>query len=242
VIDKKKIARTSLGQALMVSLFTGYLKLVYATLRWTREGEDRAEAVWAAGKAGQGAILCLWHKTIPLSPNAWPKAKATQEMRVLISQSSDGEFIAQAMERFDLFAIRGSSKKKTDPSKNKNGELAFREMIAWVKQGGAVAITPDGPRGPAEVMQPGIAALARMTGAPALLCGIAARPCVRLKTWDGTLVPLPFSRAAMVWDAPPPAERNADPDALIADWSARLAAASMRAEALVGHDSAPERD
>jgi lysophospholipid acyltransferase (LPLAT)-like uncharacterized protein len=106
-------------------------------------------------------------------------------------------------------------------------------MIAWVKGGGAVAITPDGPRGPAEVMQPGVAALARMTGAPPLMVGLAARPCIRLGTWDQTIVPLPFSRAAMVWDAPPPAGRDADPEALIADWTARLQAVSARAEAIL---------
>jgi lysophospholipid acyltransferase (LPLAT)-like uncharacterized protein len=233
MIDKKKIVRASVVQALLATVFTAYLKLVFATLRWTREGEDRAEAVWAAGGAGEGAILCLWHKTIPLAANAWPRKRASQEMRVLISQSSDGEFIAQAMEKLGFLSIRGSSKKRTDPSKNKNGEVAFREMIAWVKRGGAVAITPDGPRGPAEVMQPGVAALARMTGVPALLVGIACEPCLRLGTWDRTLVPLPFARAAMVWDAPPRASRDADPEALIADWTARLHAASARAEALL---------
>lgn len=232
-IDGKKIARTSFGQALMVNLFTAYLKLVFATLRWTREGEDKAEAVWNDADSGRGAILCLWHKAIPISPHAWPKGRARPEMRVLISQSADGEFIAQAMEKFELYAIRGSSKKKSDPGKNKNGEVAFREMIAWVKGGGAVAITPDGPRGPAEVMQPGVAALARMTGAPPLLVGLAARPCIRLGTWDRTIVPLPFSRAAIVWDAPPPATRESDPDALLADWSARLSAVSARAEAVL---------
>jgi lysophospholipid acyltransferase (LPLAT)-like uncharacterized protein len=47
-------------------------------------------------------------------------------------------------------------------------------MVKWVKDGGAMAITPDGPRGPVEVMQKGAIALARVTGAPVLFVGVAA--------------------------------------------------------------------
>lgn len=234
MIDKKKIARAGAVQVILASVFTAYLKLVYATLRWTREGEAQAEVVWAEGaSSGVGAILCLWHARIPLSAPTWPRGRATQEMRALISRSADGEFIALVMDRLGFPAIRGSSKKRTDPNKNKNGEAAFREMIAWVKGGGAVAVTPDGPRGPAEVMQPGAVALARITGAPVLMVGIASSPCIRLGSWDRTVVPLPFSRGAMVWDGPLQADREADPEALLADWSARLSAVTARAEALL---------
>jgi lysophospholipid acyltransferase (LPLAT)-like uncharacterized protein len=229
-IIRKKIARTSLAQSLLTAVFTGYLQLVYATLRWTREGEEKAEAVWATQG---GAILCLWHARIPLSPNTWPKGRATQPMRALISRSADGEFIALVMEKLGFPAIRGSSKKQSDPNKNKHGEVAFREMIAWVKDGGAVAITPDGPRGPAETMQLGTAALARITGAPALMVGIAAKPCFRLGSWDQTVVPLPFGRAAMVWDGPLTAGRGDTPEAIVEDWQARLRAVTARAEALL---------
>jgi lysophospholipid acyltransferase (LPLAT)-like uncharacterized protein len=229
----KKITRTSLVQSLLVGLFSGYLKLVYATLRWTREGQDMADALWAQPAAPDaGVILCIWHKLIPLSPNAWPQRTATRPMRVLISQSSDGEFIARCMENFGLPSIRGSSKKQSDPNKNKNGEVAFREMIGWVKGGGAMSVTPDGPRGPAEVMQAGAVALARITGAPVLLVGLAASRCIRLKTWDRTIIPLPFARAAMVWDQVQ-AGRGDDPEVLVADWAARLSAVTARAEALV---------
>ncbi|OJU11920.1 MAG: hypothetical protein BGN86_13775 [Caulobacterales bacterium 68-7] len=233
MIDKKKIARASAVQSALATVFALYMRFVFATLRWTREGEAAAEEVWA-GEGG--AILCLWHARIPLSPNAWPNdGVKKQPMRALISLSADGEFIAQAMEKLGFPAIRGSSKKASDPGKNKGGEVAFREMIVWVKNGGAVAITPDGPRGPANVMQPGTVGVARMTGVPALMCGIASKPCIRLGTWDQTVIPLPFGRAAMVWDGPLRANRDDDPEALVADWTARLSAVTARAEALVGN-------
>jgi lysophospholipid acyltransferase (LPLAT)-like uncharacterized protein len=217
---------------LFAALFAAYLRLVFATIRWTREGQERAEGVW---QAGGGAILCFWHARIPLAPPSWPNRKGErQEIHALISHSADGEFIARAVEHIGFPAIRGSSKKRHDPAKNKGGEQAFRDMLRWVKAGNAVAITPDGPRGPAERMDKGAPVLAQITGAPVLLVGLASKPCIRVGTWDRTVIPLPFSRGAMVWDGPLTAARNADAEALAAEWAERLSAVTRRAEALVG--------
>ncbi len=214
-------------------LFAAYARATLATLRWTHEGQDIAKAQWARGG---GVILCIWHHTIPLSPATWPARENPQPMRALISRSKDGEFITQVMERLGFGAIRGSSKKLSDAAKNKNGEQAFREMVRWVREGNAVAVTPDGPRGPAMQMQKGVAALARATGAPVLMVGLAAAPAARLNSWDRTLTPLPFSRAAMVWGEVVHAGRGDDADALSEDWSRRMRALDARANILVGND------
>lgn len=220
---------------LLSSLFAGYSKAVYATLRMTEEGREQAEAVWAQGReTGVGAILCFWHSRIPMSPLSWPQAPGhRQDMRALISRSNDGEFIARTVEKLGFPAIRGSSAKKTDLAKNKHGEEAFRDMVRWVKDGGGVAITPDGPRGPAEHMEKGTPSLARVTGAPVIFVGLAAKPCIRLGSWDQTVIPLPFAKAAMVWDGPTGAGRGDDPDQLADEWAARLSAVTRRAEQLV---------
>jgi lysophospholipid acyltransferase (LPLAT)-like uncharacterized protein len=226
---------------LMTNLMSGYLALTYRTLRWTREGQAIPQAVWAeALEARSGAILALWHSRVPVGPTTWPQGADKPEIRVLVSQSRDGEFIARVIAKLGLPSIRGSSLKKTDTAKNKGGEQAFRDMVKWVKDGGAMAITPDGPRGPVEVMQKGAVALARVSGAPVLFVGVAMKPCIRLNTWDRTIIPLPFARAAMVWDGPATAGRDDDPDALAEAWGVRLSAVSRRAEALVGEtDGAP---
>jgi lysophospholipid acyltransferase (LPLAT)-like uncharacterized protein len=217
------------------SIFATYSKLVFHTLRMTREGQEHAETVWAQGReTGSGAILCFWHARIPMSPLTWPQDPSRQDMRALISRSADGEFIAQTVEKLGFPSIRGSSTKKSDPAKNKHGEQAFRDMIKWVKDGGGVAITPDGPRGPAERMEKGTPSLARVTGAPVIFVGLAANPCLRLGSWDRTVIPLPFAKAAMVWSAPTGAGRGDDPDALVDDWAAQLSAVTRRAEAIVG--------
>jgi len=238
-----KPLRSPLIMRLLVRLMSGYLALTYRTLRWTREGQDLAQGVWAQSLAtGEGAILALWHSRVPVGPATWPQGPDKPEIRVLVSQSRDGEFIARVIARLGLPSIRGSSLKKTDTAKNKGGEQAFRDMVKWVKDGGAMAITPDGPRGPVEVLQKGAVALARVSGAPVLFVGVAMQPCIRLGTWDRTIIPLPFARAAMVWDGPVRAGRADDPDVLASDWEARLSAVSRRAEVLVGEmDGAPVR-
>jgi lysophospholipid acyltransferase (LPLAT)-like uncharacterized protein len=219
---------------LLSSIFAGYSKLVFRTLRMTEEGREQAEAVWAQGReTGVGAILCFWHSRIPMSPLSWPQAPGRQDMRALISRSNDGEFIARTVEKLGFPSIRGSSAKKTDLAKNKHGEQAFRDMVKWVKDGGGIAITPDGPRGPAEHMEKGTPSLARVTGAPVIFVGLAAKPCIRLGSWDATMIPLPFAKAAMVWDGPTGAGRGDDVDALVDQWAARLSAVTRRAEALV---------
>lgn len=212
-------------------LFAGYVNLTLATLRWTREGQDIPEALW---RREGGVILCFWHHVIPLGPATWP-APLKPRMRALISQSKDGEFITQVLEHLGFGAIRGSSKKQTDTAKNKNGEQAFREMVRWVRDGNAVAVTPDGPRGPALVMQKGVAALARATGAPVLMVGLAAAPAWRLKSWDRTMTPKPFARAAMVWAGPFHAAREDDADVLTREWEAQLRRLDARANLLVGN-------
>lgn len=226
----KQLVRASWVQQALAAAFSGYLRFVFSTLKWTREGHETAQSAWAKGG---GVILCFWHARIPLSPCSWELEKGAQDMRALISRSADGEFIALTMERIGFPAIRGSRKKLSNPAKEKGGGEALREMVRWVKGGGGVAITPDGPHGPPVVMGEGTPVLAKMTGAPVLLVGLACKPCIRLPSWDQTVLPLPFGRAAMVWDGPLEIGRDEDNALVAADWTARLNAVTDRAEALL---------
>ena len=142
----------------------------------------------------------------------------------------------QAVGRLGIPAIRASSAKKSDPAKAKGGAAAFREILKWLKTGGTAAITPDGPRGPRQEMAEGTPMLAAVSGAPVLLAGLACRPCLRLRTWDAMVVPLPFGRGAMVWDAPLTLDRSeaaAGVEPLRRAWAERLTAVTDRAEALL---------
>lgn len=226
----KSLLRAGWLQSLAAALLAGYLRLALKTIRWRQQDLPIAEAVWDAKGP---VIVCFWHSRISISPACWPLDRA-QEPRALISLSSDGEFIAKAMEKVGFPAIRGSTAKRADQVKVKGGAAAFRDVLRWLKGGGGIAITPDGPRGPAETMTDGPPLLAKVSRAPVLLVGLACRPCLRLSTWDQAIVPLPFGRGAIVWKGPLGADGDSEADRLGEDWAARLSAATAEAEAMLG--------
>jgi hypothetical protein len=222
----KQLFRAGWVQSTLAFILAAYLRATLATIRWRHEGREVAETIW---NAGGPVLVCFWHSRIPLSPACWPLGWA-QEPRAVISLSPDGEFIAKAMERIGFPAIRGSSRKETDPSNDKRGAGATRDILRWLKAGNGVAITPDGPRGPLEDMKEGPPLLARLSKAPVLLVGLASKPCLRLGSWDQAMIPLPFTKGLIVWEGPLGASAQDDLEALRVDWTARLSAVTRLAE------------
>lgn len=229
----KRIIRRPGVQAFLGRVLSAYIRLMLRTIRWRHENLDCIAPTW---EGPGGAIGLLWHGRIPLSlsvaPQWWGK-----RAKVLVSPSVDGEFIAQALSRSNLPSIRASSAKKGDSAKARAVVAAFREAMAWVNQGNGLVITPDGPRGPNERIAPGGIQIAKRTGAPVFLMGIAAAPSVRLDSWDRAMLAAPFGRGSVVWEGPLYVPSDADDgaiEALIDDWSARLSAATRRAEINVG--------
>jgi len=143
------------------------------------------------------AIACFWHNRIlaisAMFLREYPK-DARGGVTVLTSPSKDGEILAQLMAHLGMGAVRGSSSKR--------GARAMREMIKLLEDGRDIAITPDGPRGPRYVLGPGAIALASETGAPIIPFHATYSRCIRMKTWDGFIVPLPFSEIHVIVDEP----------------------------------------
>ena len=205
-----------------------WMQFCFSTIRWTHENQQAAETVWTQG----GGVLCVfWHSRIGLSPSCWPLDRA-QPAKALISLSADGEFIAKAVARQGFPAVRGSSANKDKAEKAKGGTQALRDGLKQLKVG-ALAITPDGPRGPANVMAEGLPLMAKLSKAPVLFIGMSCNPAIRLDSWDRAVLPLPFGKGAIVWDR---ADYPADADMadVVADWTARLNAVEARADAITG--------
>lgn len=230
----KSLLRNDGVQAFLGWVLGTYLRVILRTVRWRHENVACVEPVLAGDS---GAIALFWHGRIPLclatAPQWWRK-----RTRAFVSPSADGEFIAQALAMSGFPAIRISSAKKGDSAKARQAVAAIREAVTWVEGGGALVVTPDGPRGPNEVIAPGALQIARRAGQPVFLMGIAANPALQMKnTWDKVMFAAPFGRGAVVWEGPLFVPADADEaaiQALIADWSARLSAVTRRAEALVG--------
>ena len=220
--------RNPVIQAVLSHILAAWMRFCFTTIRWTWENRGVAEQVWAEG----GGVLCaFWHSRIGLSPSCWPLDRA-QSAKALISLSPDGQFIAKAVALQGFPAVRGSSANKDKADRAKGGTQALRDGLKQLKVG-ALAITPDGPRGPVREMAEGLPLMAKLSGAPVLFIGMSCNPAIRLNSWDRAVLPLPFGKGAIVYEVDR-FPKGADLTEVAADWTPRLTAVEARADAITG--------
>ena len=181
----------TVGQRLKASLIAAVASPLIAALcrtyRWKVEGADQYAAVLASGRQ---PILALWHGRI-LPGLHYFRGRG---IVVITSQNFDGEWIARILRRFGFGTARGST--------SRGGVRALVQLRREMAGGRPAAFTVDGPRGPARVVQPGVAFLAGATGNPVLPYHIEASRHWTLRSWDRTQIPKPFSTVALVVGAP----------------------------------------
>jgi len=151
---------------------------------WRLEWTDHPEYVEAEA-GGERFVYIFWHSGI--LPLAW--SHRGRGIAVLVSQHHDGELIARLIHRLGYVTGRGSS--------TRSGDAGIREMLAWAERGRHLAVTPDGPRGPAETMKGGVAYLATRSGRRVVPIALGVRPAWRLRSWDRFRVPRPFARVVI---------------------------------------------
>jgi lysophospholipid acyltransferase (LPLAT)-like uncharacterized protein len=130
-------------------------------------------------------ILAFWHSCIFPAIYAWRNL----QIRVMSSDSFDGEYTGRIIRKFGFVKVRGSS--------SKGAVRALLGMRREIEQNATVAFTIDGPRGPRYVAKPGPVVLARATGVPMVAFHIALENPWVLNTWDKSMIPKPFSRALL---------------------------------------------
>lgn len=132
-------------------------------------------------------IFTLWHgHLLPLLYHHRGEGVA-----VLISEHADGEIIAQVATRLGYRTVRGST--------SRGAARALLGLVRVIGEGRDLAITPDGPRGPAKSFAPGPSVVAQRSGAPILPVGVWASSAWRLKSWDKFLIPRPFARVHIAY-------------------------------------------
>jgi lysophospholipid acyltransferase (LPLAT)-like uncharacterized protein len=170
-----------------------------STLRWRADGLEHLRAV---EQSGRPPIMAFWHGRI-LPATVYFRRRG---IVVITSENFDGEWIAGIIEKFGYGTARGST--------SRGAVKALVKLTRDMAAGRPAAFTLDGPRGPANVAQPGAAWLAKVTGNPVLPFHIETDRHWTLRSWDRTQIPRPFAVAALAIGEPLHVPADADSRAL----------------------------
>ncbi len=158
-----------------------------ATIRFRTEHRERFDAYADAGKP---VLYAAWHgRLLPLT--YYHRGRG---LGAMISRSADGDYIARIAAGWGFDAIRGST--------SRGGREALREVVRRVRSGQSVALTPDGPRGPRQKVQPGVVRAAQLAGVPILPVTAGCNRAWWPGSWDRLCIPKPFSRVLVVYGSP----------------------------------------
>ena len=142
-------------------------------------------------RQGKYAIYAFWHAHMLLPCYVG----RNRNVKVLISQHRDGEYIAQIVQRLGYGVARGST--------TRGGAKALLRMIKKIKEESiSLAITPDGPKGPRFVAQSGAILLGQKTQYPIIPVMIYLSKYWELPSWDKFCIPKPFSKARIFYGNP----------------------------------------
>lgn len=194
------VAPLPLKARLLGGLLGAVMRLIHATSRKRYTGLDILQRHLAGDRP---FILVSWHnRNILASFGYTAHARPPRRFVPLASASRDGSLAAAAMRALGVECIRGSS--------SQGGAAALRQMLKAVKAGHDLGITPDGPRGPKYVVQPGVITTARLAGIPIIPMAYQARRRKELRSWDAMIVPWPFNSLHYAYGEPIEVPREAD--------------------------------
>jgi len=178
--------------------------LLVRMLGWTwrvRVSDD--EEVRRLRAEGTPIVFIIWHgQLLPLLYQ-----HRDERVAVLISEHGDGEIIARIAERLGYQTVRGST--------SRGAARALLGLARVIEQGHDLAITPDGPRGPAKSLAPGAMIVAHRTGAPLVAAAVTASRAWRLKSWDQFMIPKPFAKLHFAYSGPVPVTAGHSRDAAV---------------------------
>ncbi|MBO6544687.1 MAG: lysophospholipid acyltransferase family protein [Alphaproteobacteria bacterium] len=237
----KKFVKSSFFQGFVAQAIASYVRLVHLTCRFNQQRSDIPERFWSADET----FLCAtWHGQNVILPPFWHNWRT---LKVLVSKHGDGEIVARLVHNLGLSTIRGSGapKEQLHKSKEKGGAAALRAMVRALQSDASVGLTADMPPGPARVAGLGIVMAARLSGRPIVPVATTTRGRIVLgNTWDRFMIPLPFTRGAVVWGEPIYIPRDLDEQGL-EEWRVKVENAlnqtTAEADALVGRLSGTAR-
>ena len=179
--------RTRAKLALIVTVGGALLRVLARTWRVRHvNAEPHRELV----NAGRPVVFVFWHgEMLPLMFQ-----HVGQRIALLVSEHRDGEIIARIGGSFGYDTVRGST--------SRGAGRALLGVIRALESGSNVAVTPDGPRGPACTFAPGALVAAQRAAVPVVPASAHASRAWRMRSWDRFLIPKPFANITVVYGDP----------------------------------------
>lgn len=163
---------------LFIPLISLILRIIGRTIRWKKRYEFRKD---------KGKIYALWHgHALGLAMFAMDRG-----IVVLVSRYRDGEIAARILKHLGFEVVRGSTE---EGKSHKGGRTAVKKLMELLQRGKNIAITIDGPKGPAFKVKKGVIYLAQKTGSPILPVVVSFERYKRINSWDKLIIPLPFTK------------------------------------------------
>ena len=163
---------------IIIWLGYGIIRLIGPTLRIAVSREDGAQSTLDQ----RPLIASFWHSCMIPATYIF----RNMGIRVMSSNSYDGEYMGRIIHKFGFVAVKGSS--------SRNAVRALLGLRRALEEGWTVAFTLDGPRGPRHKVKPGPVALARSSGLALTMFHAAVDRAWVVNTWDRLMIPMPFSR------------------------------------------------
>jgi lysophospholipid acyltransferase (LPLAT)-like uncharacterized protein len=157
----------------ILKLFNFILKLL--VISWRVRFENSLQ---------EPAVIGLWHQDLP----ACLAAFKYKNIAVLISQSDDGSKFAKLAQSLGYYVFRGSSSR---------GQSEIRHLLKALQNGNSAGMALDGPKGPALIAKPGAEWLCNKVKTQLVEVKVKYSHAIRLKSWDRTFIPLPFSKISI---------------------------------------------
>lgn len=172
----------------IVRLGIPFVRLLGRT--WRIRVVNRDSSVARLRRERRPMVFALWHgDMLPLLYQ-----HRGEGVSVLISEHRDGELIARIAESLGFRTVRGST--------TRGASRALVGLARELRDGHDIAVTPDGPRGPARSFAPGALIAAQRARAPVIAVGVAAKRAWRLASWDRFVIPKPFSSVRIAYSDP----------------------------------------
>ena len=184
----KQLIRSRIGNALVGWTAGIIIAVLMLTIRWRAyQDQDISNILHAQ----EGVVLVFWHERLIAMPYLWPQPFP---LFALQSPHPDGRMMSHAIGCFGIKTVWGSS--------NRSPLSGLRGLKRVLDNGDSVAITPDGPRGPARIMAAGPVSIAQMAGKAIVPMCWSVDRYWRATGWDRLIIPKPFARGQFIMGRP----------------------------------------